>query len=160
NLGLNGSLITYADYSMLKAYLKRFPPPKAIVLWHTLDVWQRDLDLAVFGFTLPDAADRHAALANSFHNFQWTTNSIYWPVKFVSQLAQATLYLISDAYRFQVWIKKDLAMHLPGLDPSGLVERIQAEDQPFESHIADQIRAIPSLSNTISPDSRYWLQQL
>ncbi len=38
NLGLVGDLVTYGDYWALTKYLRKMPPPKAIVIWHTVDV--------------------------------------------------------------------------------------------------------------------------
>src|SRR6185503_4361125 len=44
NLGLTGDLGTYGDYAILKRYLRRLPPPRALVVWHAVDVWGRDVD--------------------------------------------------------------------------------------------------------------------
>lgn len=162
NLELNGNLITYGDYRMLENYLQSFPPPKAIVVWHTIDVWQRDLSLTDFFFMLPTWTEQMDVIMNSMRNIQWSKpNVVYWPVQYVSQIVHGQLYSLLKSFRYKVWIKKRLSTIVPGIDTVGTIQNLSMNtSESSQNQLQLQIKGLKEMSGYVSKDSEYWFNRL
>lgn len=156
NLGLAGDFGTYGDMFMLKSYLAKFPPPRAVVVWHTVDVWQRSLKYPSFAFTLPDWRDQVVALKSLGRNVTWDQNIIHWPLKTVTQVLLGGLYYVSPGYRYKVWMKAVLNHYFPGIVPLSVVNNLPVIDGAVEGRLPRQLREVQGLPVKISGDVRYW----
>jgi len=160
NLGLVGDLITYGDYWMLGQYLKTHPAPKSIVVWHTVDVWPRPLNQALFGFTRPSAEDQALAFRFSVSHLRLAPGLIHWPVKILSQNLQGFLYRLSDVFRLRIWIRNALSERMQAMDIQGLIETLPAPESRLANRVTRQIRDTGDLDLSLSQESRDWFDLL
>jgi hypothetical protein len=154
NLGLTGDLGTYGDNAVLERYLELHPPPRAIVIWHSIDVWGRDLDRQLFAFTLPGSRDTVAAITALFSRERGLKAWIAAPVDTGSQLIQNALMRL-PSYRNRSWLRNELSLSLPVELP---VRRAGVERTPVRD-MADQIAGLRGRRFTISEDSRLWFEK-
>jgi|GEM_PF-5973234 len=157
NLGLNGELASYSEYFMLKSYLEHQPPPKAIVIWHALDVWPRNLNLRDFFFTLPNGEDQIFVAKNLLKNMPMNQNIIYWPIKMMSQIIQGICLNIFPSYRYKVWLKKDAANMVAGLDPLAVLESLRQQDMGVHHRLQAQIKSVYVVPLNVAEDNKKWL---
>lgn len=96
NLGLTGDLVTYGDYKILSRYLEKFPPPKAIVFWHTLDVWHRGVEPFIFNYTGPTVTEKKDHFKNNY---------LRRPHKYPPVLLESLLVNNLALYRYKVSLR-------------------------------------------------------
>ena len=157
NLGLTGNLVSYGDYAILKKYLDTHRPPKAIVVWHAIDVWPRPLDMQLFAFTKPEFGDTQAALKNALTHVASPTDYVKWPVEYLAQILRNQLMKI-PSYRNRLEIRKETDRYFPVILHLGSGEGALEKDP--DKNLRDQIRSVVQSPFHISPDMRFWFDKL
>jgi hypothetical protein len=152
NLGLTGDLGTYGDYAILKRYLRRLPPPRALVVWHALDVWGRDVDPQLFGFTEPDLRDTLLAVRRRLGDSRNAKALVASPIAALDLVTQSAVMRI-PSYRYRGWLRG--AAGPAGRDPAELL----GANAPHRV-LDEQIRQLSGASFRISSESRFWFGAL
>jgi hypothetical protein len=152
NLGLTGDLGTYGDYAILDRYLKRFPPPRAVVVWHTIDVWGRDVDPQLFAFTEPGARDLARAVRLTLGHPRTLKASVSSPID-AGNLLLESLFMRVPSYRYRSALKTRLGLRFA--DPA------EQLGQTLPRRVLDEeIRQLQGASFSVSPPSRRWFAAL
>jgi len=152
NLGLTGDLGTYGDYAILKRYLRRLPPPRALVVWHAVDVWGRDVDPQLFGFTEPDLHDTLLAVRRRLGDSRNAKGLVASPIAALGLVTQSGLMRI-PSYRYRGWLRGASGPALR--DPAALL----GANAPHRV-LDEQIRQLAGASFAISSESRFWFGAL
>ena len=152
NLGLTGDLGTYGDYAILKRYLRRLPAPRAVVVWHAVDVWGRDVDPQLFGFTEPDLRDILVAVRRRLAEPRNPKRLFASPIEALGLFTQSGLMRI-PSYRYRGWLRS--ASGLASDDPAELLG-VNAPHRALEQ----QIRQLGGTSFHLSSESRFWFAAL
>lgn len=152
NLGLTGNLSTYGDYAILDRYLRRFPPPRAVVVWHTIDVWGRDVDPQLFAFTEPEARDVGRAMRLTLGHPRTLKASASSPID-AGNLVLESLFMRIPSYRYRGALKTRLGLRFAdSADQLG-------QNVPGRL-LDDEIRQLQGASFSVSPQSRRWFVTL
>jgi hypothetical protein len=152
NLGLTGDLGTYGDYAVLSRYLERFPAPRAVVVWHAIDVWGRDLDPQLFAFTHPGPRDTLRGMGNVLRRPRTFKARVASPIDATGLVVQNLLMRV-PSYRYRGWLKtRGVAAGVHTAD--GLAANVP------HRRLSDQIRLLRGATFQISSDSRFWFHAL
>jgi hypothetical protein len=152
NLGLTGNLGTYGDYAILKRYLSRLRPPRAVVVWHAIDVWGRDPEPQLLAFTQPDVRDTLAACRQVLRHWSGPKALAAAPVEAASLVVQNGLMRL-PSYRYRAALKR--AAGLSAGQPAVALGTVLPRRV-----IAEQIEQLRGVAFGVSPQSRFWFGEM
>ena len=152
NLGLTGDLGTYGDYAILKRYLKRLPAPRAVVVWHAVDVWDRDVDPQLFGFTEPDVQDILVAMRRRLGDPRNAKGLVASPIAALGLVTHSGLMRI-PSYRHRGWLRS--VTGLASRDPAELLG-VNVPHRVLE----EQVRQLGGASFHVSSEAHFWFGAL
>jgi len=158
NLGTTGDFITYGDYAMLKKYIKfKKTPPKAIIVWHTFDVWSKKMNYNNFSITSPEIKDTLYELKIESSKVYTLQDKIMFPVNYL-KLFILPLFTYLPSYKYKIWIKKIFSEKLP-LDTKKIINEILPEKKE-KRQIEKQVKRFSEWQFYISNESKIWFKKM
>lgn len=145
NAATFGNLATFGNWRLLRYCLERNKTPKAIIFWHSIDVWERKIDEHLFSYCDPSTIE---TVKNFQKKNQSSEEKSRLPIQVGGSMIRTFFYqLPSIRYRFW-WYQ---CLKIKNLQSNELKMKESSSEKNFNFLVSH---------TGISEENRYWFKKI
>jgi len=158
NLGLTGDMITYGNFKIYDYYREKFPAPKYVFYWHTLDVWYRGLKPYLFFYMNNNTSDFWDFLKSKVSFRKLRLKQLKYSIDIPRYILKNLSFQYVPLYRNKLFFTGKIKQYTdPSLNINKKSQKVHITKKPLTVHDVNHYK---NFKIKPSSDTIFWLNKL